>query len=203
MTDWRDVVFKNRGALLVSVALALLVFGRPSGVSALVGICIALMGEALRIWAVGYSGVTTRAGVVTAPALVTAGPYAVVRNPLYLGNTIIALGFWFALAGALPWWLAALLLIFVLAAVGGVYGVIIPHEERYLAKTFGPQYSAYMVMVPRIFPRGAGLPRSEQTGRWSSAVIARAEVITLLFFALMVAAVLLKLGPLQAWTIGS
>jgi protein-S-isoprenylcysteine O-methyltransferase Ste14 len=200
--SWQDLVFKNRGALLVSVAAALLVFGRPSIVSAIVGIGIAAMGEALRIWAVGYSGETTRADVVTAPALITAGPYAIVRNPLYLANGIIAIGFWFALSGAVAWWLAALLLIFTVAAVAGVYGTIIPHEERYLAKVFGPRYSVYMGSVPRILPRGKGMPVKEQAGSWRRSVISRAEVTTLMFFGLMIVAVLLKLGPLQAWTIG-
>ncbi len=200
--SWQDLVFKNRGALLVSVAAALLVFGRPSLVSAIVGIGIAAMGEALRIWAVGYSGETTRADVVTAAALITAGPYAIVRNPLYLANGIIAIGFWFAFSGDVAWWQAALLLIFTLAAVAGVYGTIIPHEERYLAKVFGPRYSVYMGSVPRILPRGKGMPVKEQAGTWHRSVISRAEVTTLLFFGLMIVAVLLKLGPLQAWTIG-
>src|SRR5579872_954434 len=96
---WKNVVFKNRGLLLVPVAVVLVVFGRPSLESAIVGILVAACGELLRIWAVGYSGVTTRANVVTAPALVTAGPYSRMRNPLYVGNTIIAVGFWIALSG--------------------------------------------------------------------------------------------------------
>ena len=69
---FRTLVFKNRGALLVPVALVLLVFGRPSPASAIIGVAIAALGELLRIWAVGYSGVTTRAEIVTAPTLVTA-----------------------------------------------------------------------------------------------------------------------------------
>ena len=42
---WRTLVFKNRGALLVPVALVLLVFGRPSVQSAQIGIAIAVLGE--------------------------------------------------------------------------------------------------------------------------------------------------------------
>ena len=51
------------------------------------------------MWAVGYSGVTTRGDTVTAPALVTAGPYAYVRNPLYVGNFLTAAGFAIAFTG--------------------------------------------------------------------------------------------------------
>ena len=41
---------------------------------------IAIAGELLRCWAVGYSGVTTRDDAVGAPELVTAGPYAYWRH---------------------------------------------------------------------------------------------------------------------------
>src|SRR5579872_4909406 len=82
----RAFVFKNRGALLVIPALILAVFGKPNTDSILAGLPTAFAGEAIRCWAVGYSGTTTRADQVTAPQLVTAGPYAYVRNPLYIGN---------------------------------------------------------------------------------------------------------------------
>ena len=64
---FRTLVFKNRGALLVPVALVLIIFGRPSPESAVIGVAIAALGEILRVWAVGYSGVTTRAAA-TRPA---------------------------------------------------------------------------------------------------------------------------------------
>ena len=102
------------------VALALIIFGQPTELSASIGVAIALCGELLRIWAVGYSGDTTRADVVTAPELVTAGPYALVRNPLYLGNAIIAIGFTIAFSGGIPFGQSFWLLIFVLA-VGSRY----------------------------------------------------------------------------------
>src|SRR5579872_3495467 len=135
--SWKDLVFKNRGLLLVPIALVLIVFGRPSLDSAIIGIVVAAAGELLRIWAVGYSGVTTRANVVTAPQLVTAGPYSRMRNPLYVGNAIIALGFWTAFSGRVPLWIAAATLLCVIVLIGGVYGVIVPLEERYLEQQFG------------------------------------------------------------------
>src|SRR5450755_3216412 len=151
---FRTLVFKNRGALLVPVAVVLLVFGKPSPASAVIGISVAAIGELFRIWAVGYSGVTTRAEIVTAPNLVTAGPYAVLRNPLYLANAIIALGFWFVFAGGISIPEAAILLVIVLALVIGVYAVIIPLEEAYLAGVFGDQYRRYLHSVPRMLPLG-------------------------------------------------
>ncbi|HEY1428225.1 MAG TPA: hypothetical protein VGF18_01535, partial [Candidatus Tumulicola sp.] len=72
--DIRALVFKNRGALLALPAVALALAGKPSKCSARLGVPIALAGELVRCWAVGYSGVTTRGDAVEAPELVTGGP---------------------------------------------------------------------------------------------------------------------------------
>jgi len=198
---WRTIVFKNRGALLVPVALVLLIFGRPSLLSAQIGVAIAVLGELLRIWAVGYSGETTRADIVTARALVTAGPYGAMRNPLYVANAIIALGFWYAFAGAISIAEASMTFIVVVLLVVGVYAVIIPLEEAYLEGHFGEAYRRYLAAVPRIFPSGNSLPASERAGTWKSNVILRAEIITLMFFVLMLTVVYLKLGQWSNWGI--
>lgn len=192
-SEWQTLVFKNRGLLLVPVALVLVVFGSPSLRSAVVGIAVASVGELIRIWAVGYSGVTTRSDVVTAPKLVTAGPYAYVRNPLYIGNAIIALGFWLAFSGNVP--MATSLVMFAVVAVliVGVYATIIPLEESYLAQTFGGEFESYRQAVARIVPLSAPLPREDRQGEWHGRVIARAEVITLAYFALMIVAVIVKI----------
>ncbi len=195
------MVFKNRGALLVPVALVLLVFGRPSVTSAQIGIAVAILGELLRVWAVGFSGVTTRADIVTAPQLVTAGPYALTRNPLYLANAMIALGFWYAFSGGISALEAAILCIIVLGLVMGVYAIIIPLEEAYLAGHFGAAYQRYTGAVPRLLPFGGSLPAQERAGTWRPEVIARAEIITLTFFVLMLIVVYLKLGPWSGWGI--
>jgi len=190
---WRNLVFKNRGLLLVPSALVLVVFGQPTATSAIVGITIAAIGELLRISAVGYSGVTTRANIVTAPQLVTAGPYSYIRNPLYLGNAITAIGFWLAFSGAVTAIVSLLMLIVVIGSVAFVYATIIPLEEAYLSATFGAPYDRYVERVPRLVPSPYPLPRSEQHGTWHSEVILRAEIVTIGFFVVMAAAVIYKL----------
>jgi protein-S-isoprenylcysteine O-methyltransferase Ste14 len=191
--DWRARTFKNRGLLLVPVALALVIFGVPSVRSAIVGLIVAAVGELIRIWAVGYSGVTTRSKQVTAPQLVTAGPYAWVRNPLYAGNTIIALGFWLAFSGDVSMGTSLALFASIAILVIGVYAAIIPLEESYLAHAFGDEYEIYRRAVPRIVPLAAPLPKEERRGTWRGAVIARAEIITLVYFLIMIGAVVYKL----------
>ncbi|MDQ6781228.1 MAG: isoprenylcysteine carboxylmethyltransferase family protein [Candidatus Eremiobacteraeota bacterium] len=198
---WQRLVFKNRGLLLVPIAVVLLAFGRPTLESAIVGIAVAVCGELVRIWAVGYSGVTTRADIVTAPTLVTAGPYSRMRNPLYVGNTIIALGFWIAFSGASGLAATLLMLVVVAALVVGVYATIIPLEEAYLEGQFGKPYRLYKEKVPRIVP-ARPLKKQEQQGFWRREVLLRAEVITLSYFLLMVVLVILKTGPLRGYTLG-
>src|SRR5580698_79631 len=100
MTDSvQAFVFKNRGALLAVPAVALASFGTPSALSVTLGLPLAIAGELVRCWAVGYSGATTRGDEVSAPQLVTAGPYSYVRNPLYAGNFLTAAGFAIAFTG--------------------------------------------------------------------------------------------------------
>jgi protein-S-isoprenylcysteine O-methyltransferase Ste14 len=186
VSAWRTAVFKNRGSLLALPAVALAVFGKPSRASAAAGVPLALAGEALRCWAVGYSGVTTRSDQVTAPRLTTAGPYAYVRNPLYVGNFVTALGFTVAFTGASPpgrrFWLG-------LAGLGtmlAVYAAIVPLEEAYLRATFGEDFEAYAQRVPPVIPRAT--PAEPQQGHYDPSVIGRAESRTFATFAAMLAA---------------
>ena len=177
--------FRNRGALLALPALALVLFGLPTLRAALIGIPIALLGEVLRMWAVGYSGVTTRGDHVEAPQLVTAGPYAHVRNPLYVGNFITALGFALAFTGGNAPAIRLLLVLGSLLWMLVVYGIIVPHEERFLLATFGDAFARYCTRVPRIVPRIA--PAAEPAGRWDGSVIVRAETRTFVTFLVMLA----------------
>ena len=127
-------MFGKRGALLALPAVALAAFGKPSAFSVATGLPLAFAGEVVRMWAVGYSGVTTRGDTVTAPALVTAGPYAYVRNPLYVGNFLTAAGFAVAFTGKNSAPARLLLVGGSLAAMLGVYAVIVPHEEATCAR---------------------------------------------------------------------
>ena len=188
--SWRDAFFKNRGTLLALPAIALTALGRPSTASIGVGVPIALVGEALRCWAVGYSGVTTRADHVTAPALTTAGPYAYVRNPLYVGNFITALGFSLAYTGGLPPARRALLTLLGLGTMLGVYAAIVPLEEAYLRETFGDAFDDYVARVPRLVPRTS--PSDPQSGTYDAGVIASAETRTFVTFGAMLAVLAFK-----------
>jgi protein-S-isoprenylcysteine O-methyltransferase Ste14 len=186
----RAFVFKNRGALLAVPAVLLIVFGRPSMLSVTLGLPLAFAGEVLRCWGVGYSGVTTRADQLAAPVLVTAGPYAHVRNPLYLGNFITAAGFSVAFTGSVPAARRALLIALGLGAMAGVYAIVIPYEESYLRQTFGAAFERYVARVPRLIPRRA--PALPAEGAYDPSVIGRAESRTFVTFGAMLLALAYK-----------
>lgn len=186
----RAFVFKNRGLLLSLPAIALVKRGKPSAASIALGLPIAVAGELLRCWAVGYSGETTRNDVVTAPKLVTAGPYAYVRNPLYIGNFLTAMGFAIAFTGRNCWLMRTLLAGGSLAAMGAVYAAIVPHEEAFLREQFGDEFERYCERVPRVIPRST--PIDGGGDEWSADVVRTAESKTFVTFGAMLVALWLK-----------
>jgi protein-S-isoprenylcysteine O-methyltransferase Ste14 len=188
--DLSAFVFGHRGALLALPALVLAVLGKPSALSIATGLPVAFAGEVIRMWAVGYSGVTTRGDRVTAPELVTAGPYAHVRNPLYAGNVVTAAGFAWAFTGKNGAPLRLALVAGSLAAMIGVYAVIVPHEEAYLRSSFGDAFDDYVARVPRVVP--ALEPSAPQHGSYDPAVIAQAESRTWMTFGAMLGVLALK-----------
>lgn len=78
--------------------------------------------------------------------LVAAGPYSVVRNPLYVFNFIGTVGFGLAIENPL---LACLLA----AGFAVVYPGVIRHEEETLLEAFGERYAKYRDATPRWIPR--------------------------------------------------
>ena len=183
-------VFKNRGLLLALPAVALVIFGRPSALSIALGVPLAFAGELVRCWAVGYSGKTTRNDVVTAPELVTAGPYAYVRNPLYLGNFATAAGFAIAFTGSNAPAERAALIVAALAVMAAVYATIVPHEEHFLRAQFGVAFERYCSGVPRIVPKLG--PASGGNGTWRRNVLLQAESKTFVLFGVMLVALALR-----------
>lgn len=145
--DIRNLFFKFRGFTPVPLVIVVLIFAKPTITSLLWGIGIMIMGEMIRIWGVAYAGGATRTRDVGAPFLVTTGPFARVRNPLYLGNLLMYSGAALTANTWLPW------LVFVTWIFFGIqYHLIVDLEEEKLAELFGDQYSKYKSQVPRFIP---------------------------------------------------
>lgn len=110
---------------------------QPRWWSLIAGLVIASLGLAIRALASGH--------VKKNRELTTTGPYAYVRNPLYLGSIIIGVGFAIA---ARDVWIGVVLVIFFLA----VYVPVIRGEQAYLREHF-PGYDDYARRVPGLVPR--------------------------------------------------
>jgi protein-S-isoprenylcysteine O-methyltransferase Ste14 len=123
-------------------------FSDPSPCSLVGGFPIAAAGLFLRGWAAGHLAKNER--------LATSGPYAHLRNPLYLGTLLAAAGL---AAASRSWALGALFA----AVFGLVYLPVIELEEQHLRKLF-PEYAAYASRVPLLWPRLRG--RGDRPFEW-------------------------------------
>lgn len=119
------------GALVILLA-------RPRTGSIAAGMAVAVLGEALRLWASGHIEKTER--------LATGGPYAHTRNPLYVGSALMALGVGIASAS-----------LFVVLAVASYFALLYPpvvrEESAFLAARFPDDYAAWAREVPVFLPR--------------------------------------------------
>ncbi len=120
----------------------------PSTTSVFIGFPIAVLGLSIRGWAAGH--------LAKNQDLATSGPYAFVRNPLYIGTVTVAAGIVIACR---DWLLAGIFAaVFVL-----VYLPVIELEEQHLRKIFA-NYGEYAKHVPRLLP---AMPRDPSGRRFS------------------------------------
>ena len=124
-------------------------FARPEPAYAYTGTLLLLMGETIRLWSVSYAGGETRTRNVGAKKLCSSGPYAFVRNPLYVGNMFMYVGIVFIAGAANIWLMIATPLAFFIIQ----YSLIIALEEEKLEELFGQEYQIYKNNVPAVFPR--------------------------------------------------
>jgi len=137
---WQKIARRIRVPLGFAAAilyLEQLVVHRPHWEPIVWSLLLVSPGLALRGYAAGY--------VKKNQELTMTGPYAHVRNPLYLGSILIAAGFAVAL---MSWPFAAVLAAFFLL----IYIPVIASEEAFLRDTF-LEFEWYCARVPRLIPR--------------------------------------------------
>jgi protein-S-isoprenylcysteine O-methyltransferase Ste14 len=109
---------------------------RPTPESMAIGLPIGVIGMVIRGWAAGHLAKNEQ--------LAVSGPYARIRNPLYVGTLIVAAGI---VVACRDWALAAIFAaVFLL-----VYLPVIELEEQHLRKLF-PEYGDYADRVYRLLP---------------------------------------------------
>ncbi len=129
---------KLRVPLGFVIAALVLYMAEPTRLSILIGAPVAVTGVVLRALAAGV--------IRKDSSLATSGIYALTRNPLYLGSSLLAAGFalmsWNEIAASL------LLIPFML-----IYPTVMVREETHLERLFPDEFRAYKSKVPRFLPR--------------------------------------------------
>jgi protein-S-isoprenylcysteine O-methyltransferase Ste14 len=135
------------------------------------------LGEALRLWGVAAAGAETRRRSRAVARLVTCGPFAWMRNPLYFGNFFIWAGF--SVIAGIQWFPPIAVAVFALE-----YTPIVRYEEAVLEASFGEEYLRYKERTSRWLPVA---PDSAPAGAlcWKTAL--RSERSTLLQFVVLAA----------------
>ena len=155
----RSAAFRFRGFTPIPFLILALVFAQPVLWGLVTGLFMICAGEALRFWAVSVAGSETRTTIAPGgTSLVTGGPFAYLRNPIYAGNLVIYSGVGMMSMGLFPWLLLGGLLCFCIQ-----YALIISYEEEVLKNRFGQVYEAYASRVNRFFPRVRAKNAGNQT----------------------------------------
>jgi protein-S-isoprenylcysteine O-methyltransferase Ste14 len=100
----------------------------PTRASLVAGGAVALVGEAIRLWAAGH--------LEKGREVTSSGPYAFTRHPLYLGSTVIGIGLGYASA-------SAVVAVMVVAYLAITLTAAVRTEEAHLTDKFGAAYPEY------------------------------------------------------------
>jgi len=158
-------LFRKRTSIPLPIVLALLIIPPPApqptaSEVVLAGLAIVLIGELIRMWGVHHIGSVSRTRSERLGPLIDHGPFAKVRNPLYIGNILLWLGF--AVSAQLLW-----LAPFVVVLLALEYHAIVRWEERLLESRMGESYRQYLQRVPRWMPSFAGRSTSGHDAAFS------------------------------------
>lgn len=172
--------------LMTATAIIILLLARPVPRYVTIGVPLILLGETIRLWAAGY--------LTKYSELVTSGPYALCRNPLFLGSFLIFAGY-LTMFGRLDIFVIGIIVFWIL------HGGAIAYEENELKRKFGTRYTEYAKKVPRLIPK-IGPLKGNGSFSWQRIINNdehKTAIINLIFCALMVInAFTVRISPI-AW----
>jgi hypothetical protein len=131
-------------------AFLLVIFAKPQFPGIWIGMSLIFLGEGIRIWAAGH--------LQKNEILTVTGPYAYVKNPLYIGSILITAGF--CILADNIYLLAAAFFMFCFHYIPYKKGV----EGDRLRKIFGDRFDDYDEKVPDYLPRWT--PYSNENVSW-------------------------------------
>lgn len=140
-----EKLFQWRDYIAIPILMVVLLAANASARTATVGTLLILLGQSIRIYTVSFLGTDglTRDGQTE--SIISHGPFALVRNPLYVGNLTIILGVLIYAGAPVIGFLALTYFLFQ-------YHCIVKYEESILLAKFGDEYQRYMERVPAWIP---------------------------------------------------
>lgn len=144
--------FYNQRGLLASLPLIAAVFitygetdnGRLAWTIGLLVFGLGLLG---RVWAQQHLHYRLKMAIT----LTRTGPYALIRNPIYVSNTLMSVGL--TMVSRVLWMVPITLLWCAL-----IFSIVVREEESRVIKVFGKPYADYLREVPRWIPRITQVP---------------------------------------------
>lgn len=127
-TSWVRKLARARVPLGFAFGIVVLWLASPTPLLLLIGLPIALIGEALRVWAAGH--------LEKSREVTQSGPYRLFRHPLYVGSSVMGVGLAVA-AGSVT--VTLLVLTYLVATLSAA----VRTEEAFLRTRFGGDYDAY------------------------------------------------------------
>lgn len=127
-TSWVRKLARARVPLGFGFGLIVLWLASPTPMLLAIGLPIALVGEALRVWAAGH--------LEKSREVTQSGPYRLFRHPLYVGSSVMGIGLAVA-AGSVT--VTLLVLMYLVATLSAA----VRTEEAFLRSRFGADYDAY------------------------------------------------------------
>jgi protein-S-isoprenylcysteine O-methyltransferase Ste14 len=145
--------------------LGIMSFRVAAPVVIVVGALVAAIGMVLRVWGTAYLGYgIVHHGEMQGGAVMAAGPYRYVRNPLYLGGWFMTLAICLLMTPSGALFALVLMTVHFLRLILG--------EEAFLSAQLGEPYREYLRAVPRLVPHlRSGLPVVEARPQWLNALL--------------------------------
>ena len=140
-----EKLFQWRDYIAIPILMVILLAANASARTATVGTLLILIGQAIRLYTVSFLGAEGAARDGQTEQIISHGPFAIVRNPLYVGNLTIILGVLIYAGAPILGFLALVYFLFQ-------YHCIVKYEESLLLAKFGDEYVRYMERVPAWIP---------------------------------------------------
>jgi protein-S-isoprenylcysteine O-methyltransferase Ste14 len=183
MVELGRIFFRYRNGLAPILILVAIAVGGPRVLPQIphfdvtldvMGFLSVLAGQTLRVVTIGYEYIERggRDRKVYASELVQGGMFAHSRNPLYVGNLFMIVGY-AMIVNSIAFY-ALVVPVSLLA-----YAAIVAAEEAFLTEKVGVQYCDYCKRVPRWWPDWAGWKKSVEGMRFNWQRVAVKEYNTL------------------------